>query len=144
MSGSQDPGTTQATVRQPTVAEVARPPMTTVETRARLAAAAYLIKRSQDGALVVVTDDDRPRPLGVVTDADISQAVADGHDLERRRISDVLAGRELVTVDPDTPVDAALRRMIGAGVHHLVVVGDGGSDGIVDMTDLCRVLVGPA
>jgi CBS domain-containing protein len=144
VSGSQDPGTTQGTVRQPTVAEVAREPMTTVETRAHLAAAAYLIKRSQDGALVVVTDDARRRALGVVTDADISQAVADGHDLERRRISDVLAGRDLVTVHPDTPVDVALRQMIGARVRHLVVVGDGGSDRIVDMTDLCRVLVGPA
>jgi CBS domain-containing protein len=144
VSAGGNPGTTQTTLRQPTVAEVMHPPMTTVETRAHLAAAAYLIKRSQDGALVVVGDDARRRPLGVVTEADISQAVADGHDLERRRISDVLAGRELVTVDPDTPVDAALRLMIGMRIHHLVVVGDGGPDGIVDMTDLCRVLLGPA
>jgi CBS domain-containing protein len=142
MSAGGTPATAQPTVRQPTVAEVMRPPTTTVETRAHLAAAAYLMKRSKDNALVVVTDDVTRRPLGVITDADISQAVADGQDLERRRISDVLAGRGPVTVQPDTPVDAALRTMVGMRIQHLVVVGDGGCDGIVDMTDLCRVLVG--
>src|SRR3954452_13195029 len=66
MSAGGTPATAQPTVRQPTVAEVMRPPTTTVETRAPLAAAAYLMKRSKDNALVVVTDDVTRRPLGVI------------------------------------------------------------------------------
>ncbi|WP_448608682.1 CBS domain-containing protein [Geodermatophilus sp. URMC 60] len=119
-----------------------RPPATTVEPRAHLAAAAYLMKRSGDSALVVTTDDGTRTPLGVITDADITQAVADGCDLEQVRISDLLA-RGTVDVPPATPVEEATRLMLDRGLHHLLVVEDGGLVGIVDVTDVCRALMGP-
>jgi len=120
-----------------------RPPATTVERRAHLAAAAYLMKRSGDSALVVTTDDGTRTPLGVITDADIAQAVADGRDLEQVRISDLLA-RGTVGVAPGTPVGDATRLMLDRGLHHLPVVDDGGLVGIVDMADMCRALMAPA
>ena len=125
-----------------TVRQLMRPPATTVERRAHLAAAAYLMKRSGDSALVVTTDDGTRTPLGVITDADIAQAVADGCDLEQVRISDLLA-RGTVDVPPATPVDEATRVMLDSGLHHLLVVDDGGLVGIVDVTDMCRALMGP-
>src|SRR4051812_13507581 len=75
---------------QPTVGDVMRLPTTTVERQAHLAAAAYLMKRSGDTALVVLSDegDDR-RPVGIITDADISQAVADKKNLEDTRIGEI-------------------------------------------------------
>ena len=125
------------------VGQLMRPPATTVERRAHLAAAAYLMKRSGDSALVVTTDDGTRTPLGVITDADITQAVADGRDLEQVRISDLLA-RGTVGVAPGTPVGDATRLMLDRGLHHLPVVDDGGLVGIVDMADMCRALMAPA
>ncbi len=119
------------------VGTVMRPPVTTVEQRAHLAAAAYLMKRSGDTALVVVRGDDEGIPLGVVTDADVTQAVADGRDLEQLRVTDALSATP-VTVTPDTTVGDALRTMVQHRIHHLLVLADGRLVGIVDMLDLCR------
>ncbi len=131
-----------ATAAPPTVQAVMRPPVTTVEQRAHLAAAAYLMKRSGDTALVVVRGDDPGVPLGIVTDADVTQAVADGRDLEQLRVTDVLSSRP-VTVAPDTTVGAALRTMVQHRIHHLLVLADGRLVGIVDMLELCRVSLDP-
>jgi signal-transduction protein with cAMP-binding, CBS, and nucleotidyltransferase domain len=136
MSTDGPPPSTR-TLRAPTVDDVMRPAATTVEPRAHLAAAAYLMKRTGDSALVVTTDDERHAPLGVVTDADISQAVADGRDLEQVRMTDVLS-RTTYHVPPGTPVVEALRVMADRRLHHLLVVTDGCLTGIVDMIDLCR------
>ena len=122
----------------PIVRTVMRPPVTTVEQRAHLAAAAYLMKRSGDTALVVVRGDDPGIPLGIVTDADVTQAVADGRDLEQLRVTDVLSTMP-VTVGPDTTVGDALRTMVQHRIHHLLVLADGRLVGIVDMLGLCTV-----
>jgi CBS domain-containing protein len=129
-------------VRQPTVGDLMRPATMTVELRAHLAAAAYLMNTSGDSALVVTTDGSPRAPLGVITDWDITQAVARDEDLEKVRISHLLP-RQTATVAPDTPVDEATRLMLGIGLHHLVVVSEGGVVGIVDSMDLCRALLGP-
>jgi CBS domain-containing protein len=125
----------------PTVAEVMRPATTTVESGAHLAGAAYLMKHSGDTALVITTSDPHPRPLAVLTDTDISQAVADGRNLEETRISD-LPPRDPVVVDPGTDVVSAARTMLLHRIHHLPVVENGRLVGIVDMADVCRPLVG--
>ncbi|MGY1739465.1 MULTISPECIES: CBS domain-containing protein [unclassified Blastococcus] len=145
MSTSGTPAATPVAeqVRPTTVGDLMRPATMTVELRAHLAAAAYLMSRSGDGALVVTTDGSTRAPLGVVTDWDVTQAVARGEDLERARISDLLP-RETVTVAPGTPVDDATRLMLDRGLHHLVVVSEGGVVGIVDLMDMCRALIGSA
>jgi CBS domain-containing protein len=122
------------------VSHVMRPAVTTVERHAHLAAAAYLMKHQGDSALVVTSDDEEHRPLAILTDADISQAVADGRSLEETRIEN-LPKREPILVGPDTPADQALRTMLLGRVHHLPVVDSGHLVGIVDMSDLCRALM---
>jgi CBS domain-containing protein len=115
---------TAAPLERLTVAGLMRCPTTTVETRAHLAAAAYLMKRSNDSALVVTADDGTGQhPLAVITDADVSQAVADGRDLEDTRI-DELDLPDLVAVPPDTSVAAAAERMLEMALQHLPVVRD--------------------
>jgi CBS domain-containing protein len=128
---------------QPTVGDVMRPPTTTVERQAHLAAAAYLMKRSGDTALVVISDegDDR-RPVAIITDADISQAVADGKDLEDTRISN-LSARTPVTLEREAGVGEAIDLMLSMGIAHVPVVDAGRLVGIVDMADVCRALLGP-
>ena len=124
-----------------TVGAVMRPPATSVEPGAHLAGAAYLMKRSGDTALVVTSDDADRRPLAVLTDTDISQAVADGRNLEETRISD-LADRHPVVVERDTDVTQAARTMLLHRIQHLPVVDGGRLVGIVDMSDLCAAVLG--
>lgn len=142
MATDSSAGAPVASVRggAPTVASAMHAATTTVELRAHLASAAYLMKEGHDSALVVTADGGRRAPLGLLTDWDISQAVADGRDLEELRVGDLLSGPP-TCVAPDTPVLVALRTMLEQHIHHLPVVDDGGLRGIVDMGDLCRALM---
>ena len=123
------------------VHQLMRPATTTVEGGAHLAAAAYLMKHRGDTALVVTTDDDDRTPVAVITDADISQAVADGRAPEGTRISDLHLPRP-ITVPDDASAAAATRLMLARRIHHLPVVHDGRLVGMVDLSDLCRPLLG--
>ncbi len=123
-----------------TVGEVMRPPATTVERDAHVAAAAYLMKKSHDNALVVIGDWASRRPVTMICDSDVTLAVAEGRDLEQTRISD-LRLPEMVTLTPDTPVPEAAQRMLAAGVVFSPVVVDGELVGLVDMSGICRALM---
>jgi len=137
---SGTPTVTPTGVRRITVADVLRPATTSVEMRAHLAAAAYLMRRSGDDALVVTTDDAEHRPIAIVTDADIAHAVADGRNLEETRISDLDAAPP-VTVEPSTSVVEATRTMLLLRIRHLPVVEAGRLVGIIDMSDACGALL---
>jgi CBS domain-containing protein len=91
---------------QLTVRDLMRPAVTSVEQDAYLATAAYLMKRVGDNALVVSDDAPYGRPVAMITDADIAQAVADGRNLNDVRISE-FAARSVATVTPETAVAAA-------------------------------------
>lgn len=126
--------------RYRTVGDLMRPAATTVERHAHLAAAAYLMKRAGNTALVVTTDDETRRPIGIITATDISNAVADGKDVNDTRI-DQLIGPDPVTAPPGTAITEAAALMLSAHIRHLPVVDNGRLLGIVDITDACRELL---
>jgi len=126
-----------------TVRELMRPAVTTVERHSHLAAAAYLMRHAGDTAVVVTTDDEARRPLAVITEADVTDAVADGKDVNEVRI-DELVGREPMIARPDMTIGEAVELMLLARIHHLPVVEDDRLLGIVDITDGCRALVSVA
>ena len=123
-----------------TVREVMRPAVTTVERTAHVAAAAYLMKKSHDNALVVLADGSSRVPVTLVCDGDVTQAVADGRDLEQTRLTD-LRLPEMVGLAPDTPVPEAAERMLKATVAYAPVIEDGALVGLVDLAALCRGLL---
>ncbi len=133
-------GGTAAPLEELTVERLMRAPTTTVDTDAHLAAAAFLMKRFDDTALVVTTEDAAARPIAVITDADVSQAVADGRDLDEVRIND-LRLRRPVAVPPDTSVTAAAEQMLAMAVQHLPVVVEERLVGLVDLAAVCRALL---
>ena len=68
----------------------------TVDPNDHVAAAAYLMKHKSVTTLIVL-DGERPdRPVGIITDTSIAEAVADGKDLETVRIYDLMR-REVVS-----------------------------------------------
>ena len=124
---------------QATVGGLMRSATTTVEPDSHVASAAYLMKRAHDSALVVTSDDGRV-PIAVITDADVSQAVADGRDLNDTRINQLHLGRPAV-VHPGTSVAEAAERMLELALQHLPVMDDGRLVGLIDMAAVCRALL---
>ena len=122
-----------------TVADVMHPPVTTVNQNDHVAAAAYLMERAA-GTALIVTQVQTGEPVGIITDADISRAVADGKDPSDVRIYQLMTTRPTVISTTASIRDAA-KVMTSGHFRHLPVIGDAGLVGIVDITDVCRALL---
>jgi CBS domain-containing protein len=116
-----------------------QPPVTSVEQNDHVAAAAYLMKRANATALIV-TQAQTGRPIGIITDADVSRAVADGKNPNDVRIYEVMTANPTV-VKTTTSIRDAAKVMTSKRFRHLPVIGDAGLVGIVDITDVCRMLL---
>ena len=127
-------------VRGATVADVMRPALTTVEQNDHVAAAAYLMRHARTSALVVLDGHETNRPVGLVTEADIVHAVADGKDVNEVRIHDLMTNAPTVVDGAESIRDAA-KTMLKGHFRHLPVVGPDGLSGIVDIGDICQALL---
>ena len=121
------------------VADIMQPPVTTVERYDHVAAAAYLMKHAGTRALMVL-DALTDRLIGIITEADVAHAVADGKDVNEVRIHDVMTNRP-TAITPATSIRDAAEVMIDSHFQHLPVVGDNGLAGVVDIDDVCRALL---
>ncbi len=85
---------------------------------------------SQDGKLI-----------GVVSQSDISDKVAAENKCPAwMRVSEIMT-RDLVTVPPQTPLDACLRLMEQYGIYHLVVQDEKSRFyGMLSVSDLLKVI----
>ena len=122
-----------------TVTDVMQPPVTAVEQNDHAAAAAYLMKRAGASALIV-TKMPAGQPTGIITEADISRAVADGKNPSDVRIYQLMTTRPTVISTTASIRDAA-KVMTSGHFRHLPVMGDAGLVGIVDITDVLRALL---
>jgi CBS domain-containing protein len=118
-----------------------RPALATADQDAHVAAAAYLMKRAGATALMI-RDRLTDQPIGIITEADIAHAVADGKDVNNVRIHDLMTTRPTV-IGTTTSVRDAAAIMTAGHFRHLPVVGDSGLIGIVDIADVCRALISP-
>jgi len=138
-----EPPTPQASVPPPptagTVADIMRPPVTTPRQNDHAAAAAYLMKHAGASALLVL-DVVNDQPIGIITEADITRAVADVKDLNEVRISQLMTTGPAV-ISPMTTIRDASQIMTSGRFRHLPVVGDAGLVGIVDIIDVCQALL---
>src|ERR1700730_4901297 len=122
-----------------TVADVMRPPVTTVEQNDHVAGAAYLMKRAGATALVV-TQAQTHEPIGIITEADISHLVADGKNPNDVRIYQLMTARPTI-VSATASIRDAAKVMTSGRFRHLPVMGGSGLVGIVDITDVCGALL---
>ena len=132
----------QANIAAPaTAGDIMRPPLTTVVKQDHVAAAAYLMKHAGATA-VTVLDPRTSQPVGIITEADIAHAVADGKDVNTTRIFELMTVRPTV-INTTTSIREAAEVMTSGHFRHLPVVGDVGLVGIVDISDVCRALLEP-
>ena len=122
-----------------TVADVMRPPLTTVAPHDHVAAAAYLMNHAGTTALMVV-DARAGQPAGIITAADIAHAIADGKDVNDVWVDAVMTTRPALTAT--TSIRDAAETMTARQFRHLPVACDVALLGVVDITDVCRALLG--
>jgi CBS domain-containing protein len=121
---------TDAPVQHPppppaTVADVMQPPVTTIEQNDHVAAAAYVMKRA-DATALIATQAQTGQPIGIITDADVSRAVADGNNPNDVRIYELMTANPTV-VKTTTSIRDAAEIMTSRRFRHLPVVRDGGN-----------------
>jgi CBS domain-containing protein len=121
-----------------TVADVMRPPLTTVQQHDHVAAAAYLMKHAGTTALLVA-DAQTGGPAGIITEADVARAIADGKDVNDVWVDAVMTTRPAVTTT--TPIRDAAKIMTTRHFRHLPVAGDVGLVAVVDIIDVCQALI---
>ena len=123
-----------------TVTDLMQPPLTTAGQYDHVAAAAYLMKHAGTTALIVV-DAQTGQPSGIITQADVARAIAEGKDLNDVRVRAVMTTRPAITTT--SSIRDAATIMTAAHYRHLPVTGDAGLLGVIDITDLCRALSNP-
>jgi CBS domain-containing protein len=97
------------------------------------------MKHARSAALVVLGARHGNRPVGVITQAGIARAVADGMDVNTTRIHDLLTARP-AAIPAATSIRDAARTMVNGGFRQLPVA-DGG--GWIDIADVCGALRRP-
>jgi CBS domain-containing protein len=121
-----------------TVADLMRPPLTTVKQHDHVAAAAYLMKHAGTTALIVV-DAQTSQPAGIITEADIAHAIADGKDVNDVWVDAVMTTRPAIIAT--TSIRDAAKIMTARHLRHLPVAGDAGLLAVIDIIDVCRALI---
>jgi len=121
-----------------TVADLIRLPLATVSPYDHAAAAAYLMKHAGATALMV-TDARASRPVGIITEADIVRAIADGKDVNDVRVHAVMTTRPAILTT--TSIRDAVMTMTAGRFRHLPVADDTGLLGVVDIIDVCQALI---
>ena len=120
-----------------TVTDVIRAPLTMINQYDHVAAAAYLMKHAGTTVLMVVNTQ-TGQPTGIITEADVGRAIADGKDLNDVRVHAVMITRPTITTT--TSIRDAAKIMTTRHFRHLPVRGDADLLGVIDITDVCRVL----
>jgi CBS domain-containing protein len=105
----------------------------TLQTSDTVTAAARSMRDGNIGDVVVLEDG---RIQGILTDRDIVvRALAEGRDPERTTVGQICS-RELTTLSPDTPIEAAVKVMRDRAIRRLPVVEGERPVGIVSLGDL--------
>jgi CBS domain-containing protein len=126
------------------VGEICNREVVTVEKSAPVARAARLMRQYHVGSVVVVADgSDPPRPIGILTDRDLTiEVLAQEVPAETVTAGDLMAP-ELLTAREEDGVWETIMRMRAMGVRRLPVVSRHSHlVGILTMDDLLQFIVG--
>ena len=100
------------------------------------------MKHAGSAALVVLGAQHGNPPIGVIAEADITAAVADGMDVDTTRIHDLLTARP-AAIPAATSIRDAARIMVRGGFRQVPVTDGNSWIGTVDIADVCGALLAP-
>ncbi|MFN8652507.1 MAG: CBS domain-containing protein [Gemmatimonadales bacterium] len=128
------------------VADIMQTNLMTVRGTDTISEAVALLAESHVSGVPVIAE--RGRLVGVLSNSDILEALADKPDPEEReRLFDQTTVQEVMTARPqtitsDASVKDAAQRMLYLEVHRLFVEDNGRLVGVVSTTDLVRAMAG--
>ncbi|HWA56778.1 MAG TPA: CBS domain-containing protein [Gemmatimonadales bacterium] len=128
------------------IAEIMQTNLMTVRGTDTIGEAIALLAESHVSGVPVVAE--RGRLVGVLSNSDILEALADKADPEEReRLFEETTVQEVMTARPqtitsDATVKDAAQRMLYLEVHRLFVEDNGRLVGVVSTTDLVRAMAG--
>lgn len=103
----------------------------TIPAKATLREAAAAMAKWKIGSLVIA---DGKMPVGIITEGDISKAVAKGVDPAKTPLS--IQRKKLLTIEPSERIEVAAKMMAAAGVKKLPVMEGKVLVGILTQTDI--------
>ncbi len=110
----------------------------TIEPKAPVSEAAYLMMREDIGSLVVV--DDKMHPIGIVTDRDmVVSVIAEGIDPNEVLIEEIMTP-DVIYVEEDANIMDILSTMSEYSIRRMPVTKDGMLSGIVSVDDLIVIV----
>ena len=104
----------------------------TAEPERSLRDAATIMAKAHLGSLIIISEG---KPVGILTEGDISRALSEGANPDKATIKKVMSKR-LVTVSPDKKVEEAAKLMAEKQIKKLPVVERGSLIGMVTQTDI--------
>ena len=104
----------------------------TIEGSSTIYQAAIKMAKLKIGSLIVV---ERSKPKGIVTEGDVSRAVAKGLDLRKNPVKSVM-GKQLIMTTSGARVEEAAKVMANSSIKKLPVVDGGKLIGMVTQTDI--------
>lgn len=112
----------------------------TVEPEITVREAAQRMSERNAGAAVVVDTSSGGSP-GIITERDVLESVAAGHNPDEQHVSGS-SSADAVTVPVDSSLEQAVQKMEEGAFRHLLVVKGEDTVGIVSIRDLVRALTG--
>jgi CBS domain-containing protein len=106
----------------------------TVDAQNKIKNAIELMVKKDVGSIVVT---EKGKPVGIVTERDISKRTCISENLCDKRIEDIMS-TPIITVDSETAIGEAGELMDEKNIRRLLVTKDGRIVGIVTQKDLMR------
>ncbi len=103
----------------------------TIQPNASIAEAARAMARWKIGSLVIV---EGKRPVGIITEGDVSKCVAKGMDPSKTRVS--YKRKKLITIELGERLEVAAKVMAAGGVKKLPVIDGDELVGMLTQTDI--------
>lgn len=97
--------------------------------------ATKVMNKFRIGSLVVLKEE---KIAGIATERNVLEAVANGKDLDATPIEEIMS-KNVVTIDPDQTVEAAVDLMVQHKIKKLPVVEDKKLKGIITASDIVVV-----
>lgn len=121
------------------ISEVMTSTVHTISPSETVEAAAKMMLDNKVGSIIILSKNDNPKPLGIVTERDIvTRVVAIGKDSSKIPV-DEIATRPVVTAPPTLDVAEAMSLMARLNIRRLIVVEGNNVSGICTYRDLLRV-----
>lgn len=114
------------------VREIMQSPVQSITPEASVVEAAERLRDAGIGSLVVLHGDG---PVGIITESDVVAVAAARGDIDALTVDDVMS-EDLVTIDPESTIEAAVERLRTHNVKKLPVLDGGELVGIVTTTDV--------